>query len=112
VLVGLILIRFIELVVLELFVLGLDVRLANDGRLQFGEFLSGLLLFGFAVGVLVVVLTVRRGHRLEHRVLTGGMRRHLGDRDFVGPAALLAALAAAPARIRLATRRRRGVDRI
>ena len=55
---------------------------------------------------------VGRGHRLEHRVLTGGMGRHLGDLDIVGLAALLATLAAASARLGLAAGRRRGVDRV
>src|SRR6185503_13903168 len=84
-----VLIRFVEVVVVEFVILGADKRLADGVGLQFGDVLGGLLLFGFAVDVFVFVFTVRRSHRLEHRVLTSGMGRHLRDRDFVGPAALL-----------------------
>src|ERR1700742_4984296 len=78
VLVGLILVRFVEVFVLELIVFGFDVRLADGVGLQFGDVLGGR--FDLAFGV-VVVLAVRRSHRLEHRVLTGWMGRHLRDRD-------------------------------
>src|ERR1700761_235933 len=52
------------------------------------------------VGVLgfVVMLAVGRGHGLEHRMFTGRVHRHLGDRGFVG-LALLGAPAPLAARL-------------
>src|ERR1700720_2734518 len=88
-----VLIRFIEVVVLEFFVGGLDPRRPDGVRIEFGDFLGRILAL---VIVLVFVTPVGRGHRLEHRMLTGRMHRHRRDGNVLGPAALLAALAAAP----------------
>ena len=77
--------------------------------------LIGRLVVGLILGL--IVAAVRGRHRLEHRVLTGGVRRHLGHRHgrrhLLGLTALLAALAA-PARPRLgrASVARGVVDRI